>query len=129
MEFEEIGHGRVLTNLVQKILEETPRFSKEVRDALSDKEVETRPQRQNIRKEQPAALEVNKSERAQPLTAEEKVKAWNEKYPIGTRVKSLINNDGNLETRTRAVVLFGHRAAVYLQGYNGYFDLDEITLV
>jgi malonyl CoA-acyl carrier protein transacylase len=25
------------------------------------------------------------------------------------------------------MVLFGHRAAVYLQGYNGYFDLDEIA--
>jgi len=129
MEFEEIGHGRVLTNLVQKIQEETPKSSKKVREALPDKEVEARPQRQDVKKDQPAAVEVNKSERAQPLTSEEKVKAWNEKYPIGTRVKSLIKKDDNLETRTKAVVLFGHRAAVYLKGYNGYFDLDEITPV
>jgi len=129
MEFEEIGDGRVLTNLVQKIQEETPKSSKKVREALPDKEVEARPQRQDVKKDQPAAVEVNKSERAQPLTSEEKVKAWNEKYPIGTRVKSLIKKDDNLETRTKAVVLFGHRAAVYLKGYNGYFDLDEITAV
>jgi malonyl CoA-acyl carrier protein transacylase len=129
MEFEEIGHGRVLTNLVQKIQEETPKSSEKVREALPDKEVEARPQSQVVKKDQPAAVEVNKSERAQPLTPEEKVKAWNEKYPIGTRVKSLIKKDDILVTRTRAVVLFGHRAAVYLKGYNGYFDLDEITAV
>jgi hypothetical protein len=34
-----------------------------------------------------------------------------------------------LETKTKAVVLFGHRAAVYLEGYNGYFNLDEIKVV
>jgi hypothetical protein len=33
----------------------------------------------------------------------------------------------NLETRTEAKVLFGHRAAVYMKGHNGYFDLDEIV--
>jgi hypothetical protein len=31
-----------------------------------------------------------------------------------------------LVTRSEAVVLFGHRAAVFLEGYHGYFDLDEI---
>lgn len=119
MEFEEIGHGRVLTNMVQKIQEETPKSSEKVREALPGKEVKS---------DQPAAVEVNENERALPLTAEDKVNAWNEKYPIGTRVKSLIVKDDNLETRTKAVVLFGHRAAVYLKRYNGYFDLDEITI-
>ncbi len=37
--------------------------------------------------------------------------------------------DDDLETRTKAVVLFGHRAAVYMKGYNGYFDIDEITAI
>lgn len=117
MEFEEIGHGRVLTNMVQKIQEETSNSSGKDLEALPGKEVKS---------DQPAAVEVNQNEKALPLTAEDKVNAWNEKYPIGTRVKSLIIKDDNLETRTRAVVLFGHRAAVYLKGYNGYFDLDEI---
>ena len=34
---------------------------------------------------------------------------------------------GELTTRTSAIELFGHRAAVYMEGYNGYFDLDEIA--
>lgn len=129
MEFEEIGYGRVLTHMVQKIQEETPKSFTKVRGALPDEEVEASPQRQDVEKNQPTAVELNNSERANPLTAEEKVKAWNEKYPVGTPVKSLIKKDDNLETRTKAVVLFGHRAAVYLKGYNGYFDLDEITAV
>jgi hypothetical protein len=34
-----------------------------------------------------------------------------------------------METKTEAMVLFGHRAAVYVKGFHGYFDLDEITPV
>jgi len=60
------------------------------------------------------------------VTAEEKIAAWNAKYPIGTFVKSTTARYGQLETRTQALVLFGHRAAVYMKGYNGYFDLDEL---
>jgi hypothetical protein len=33
-----------------------------------------------------------------------------------------------LTTRTPAIVLFGHRAAVYMEGFNGYFDLDELSV-
>ena len=59
--------------------------------------------------------------------AEQKVLAWNKRHPVGTKVKSLVMDYGELTTRTSAVELFGHRAAVYMEGYNGYFDLDEIT--
>ena len=65
-------------------------------------------------------------EGSQALSADEKVGAWNKNYGIGTKVKSLLIDDEGLETRTAAQVLIGHRAAVYLEGYNGYFDLDEI---
>lgn len=58
--------------------------------------------------------------------AEEKVRAWNEQYPVGTKVKSTVFDYDELETRTEAVVLFGHRAAVYMKDFNGYFDLDEL---
>jgi malonyl CoA-acyl carrier protein transacylase len=75
------------------------------------------------------SVETAKDEKAQPITADEKVAAWNKKHPIGTRVKSMIMDDDNLETRTKAVVLFGHRAAVYMKNYNGYFDLDEIKVI
>ena len=59
--------------------------------------------------------------------AEQKVLAWNKRHPVGTKVKSLVMDYGELTTRTSAVELFGHRAAVYMEGYNGYFDLDEIA--
>ena len=95
MEFEEIGHGKVLTGLVQKIPKETP------------------------------ASAVAKPQQA--LTAQERVSMWNQNYPVGTRVKSAIIEGDDLETRTEAVVLFQHRPAVYLKGYKGYFDLEEIT--
>jgi hypothetical protein len=39
------------------------------------------------------------------------------------------NYQGELQTRTEASILFGHRAAIYMQGYQGYFDLDEVTPV
>ncbi len=117
MEFEEIGHGKVLTKLVHKIQEETPKVLK---DDMQNRQVEAEKSslEQEIENDQQDSI---------PLTAEEKVRAWNQNHPIGTRAKSMIIEDDDLETRTEAVVLFGHRAAVYMKGYNGYFDLDEIT--
>ncbi|WP_272932510.1 ACP S-malonyltransferase [Sulfidibacter corallicola] len=112
MEFEEIGHGTVLTKILAKIIQERPEPPKRVQE-----EVQGTPRQK--------AIETGEPE-PEPLTAEEKVAAWNREHPIGTKVRSSIIEDDNLETRTKAVVLFGHRAAVYLTGYKGYFDLDEL---
>lgn len=98
MAFEEIGHGRVLTQMVDK-----------------------------IRKETPPAQTATTNQTAPLLTADEKVRQWNQNHPAGTRVRSAIIGDEVLETDSQAVVLFGHRAAVYMKQYNGYFDLDEVT--
>jgi malonyl CoA-acyl carrier protein transacylase len=95
MQFEEIGHGDVLTKLVHTIKQQS-----------------------GVRPKAPA-----------PQSADEKVLHWNQKYPIGTKVRSTMAEYKALVTRTAAVVLFGHRAAVYMSGYNGYFDLDELTPV
>lgn len=57
---------------------------------------------------------------------QKKIEQWNQDYPVGTQV-SIDGYDGPLETRTRAMLLFGHRAAIYLKDYNGYFHLDDIT--
>jgi malonyl CoA-acyl carrier protein transacylase len=106
MSFEEIGHGNVLSKILKKIMEES---TAPVKLAAVPQPVD-----------EPA-------EETEPRTAEEKVAAWNRKYRVGTKVKSMIIEDEDLETRTQAVVLFGHRAAVYLTGYKGYFDLDELS--
>lgn len=101
MEFEEIGHGDVLTKLVKKIRREIPDPRKHTVPA------EPKPRR----------------------SAPELVRDWNETNPVGTRVRSTVGDYGTLETATEATVLFGHRAAVYMAGYRGYFDLNEIELV
>lgn len=101
MDFEEIGFGEILSKLVKKIITET-------RKPLENPSKSSR-----------------ENEEMVSLSAEEKVRVWNQKYPIGTRVKSIILDDEDLETKTEAIILFGHRAAVYMKGYNGYFDLDE----
>lgn len=130
MEFEEFGPGDVLTRLVDTIRKQTP-------DAVLDgfafvaaapaapvavTPVATAPA--------PAALAANDANAirvpAAARAATDKVQAWNRSHPVGTRVKSTIADYSDLETRSEALVLFGHRAAVYMKGYNGYFDLDEL---
>lgn len=106
VEFEEVGYGDVLTKLVFTIKAQTPEASLE-QFANADAGA--------------------KGANSKHGDARARVLAWNNAHPIGTRVKSLIADYGSLETRTEAVVLFGHRAAVYMKGYNGYFDLRELA--
>lgn len=51
---------------------------------------------------------------------------WNQHYPVGTQVKSDVYPDAVHKTRTEAVPLFGQKPVIYLEGFNGYFDLHEI---
>jgi malonyl CoA-acyl carrier protein transacylase len=99
MQFLEIGHGNVLTRMLGAIKQEA---------AI------------------PASQAAPRSGAA-AVPAGEKVAAWNRSYPVGTRARSTADSREILETRTAALVLFGHRAAVYMTGYNGYFDLDELV--
>jgi malonyl CoA-acyl carrier protein transacylase len=110
-EFEEVGHGDVLTRMLHTIRQQTPQSVLAPYLAAERQEIP------------PAAAP------AKTAGAAQKVAAWNRKYPLGTRVKSLLTDYQNLETRSEAVVLFSHRAAVYMKGYNGYFDLDELLPV
>jgi malonyl CoA-acyl carrier protein transacylase len=120
--FEEVGFGDVLTRIHQTIKRQTPDTALEpylaelrAREAAVAERAVTAPEAATAR---PAAAPVSS-----PV---EKVTAWNRAHAVGTRVRSALVA-GPLATRTPAMVLFGHRAAVYLQGYNGYFDLDEIA--
>lgn len=107
IDFEEIGNGNVLTKLIHKIKEESSGSEGKKSNKYTSK-IST-------------IVEVKNQ------TPEKKVNAWNKQYAIGTKVKSSIIDDDNLETRTEAIVLLGYRCAVYMKGYNGYFDLDEIS--
>ncbi len=115
MQFEEIGHGDVLTRLI-----------KSIRDYIA----------KNAAKATPAAAPATApiittvaapAAGGDAMSAEQKVAAWNQRHAVGTRVRSSLMDDATLETRTEALVLFGHRPAVYVKGYNGYFDIDEIA--
>jgi len=116
MSFEEIGHGEILSKLVVSIREQTPLPVQ----AEKDKQTGPATTRDEGHGKIPWLDDI------QSLTAEEKVSLWNRQYPVGTRIKSSFSDQDNLETRTEAVVLFGHRSAVYMKGFNGYFDLDEV---
>ncbi|HEX8611510.1 MAG TPA: ACP S-malonyltransferase [Telluria sp.] len=110
--FEELGHGDVLTKLVMTIKLQTPEtvLDQLIKDGLAGEAAAA-----------PVSAPVKLTD------AQEKIALWKKMHPVGTRVKSSLLNLDNLETRTDAVLLFGHRAAVYLKGYNGYFALDELT--
>ncbi|MCG8338890.1 MAG: ACP S-malonyltransferase [Proteobacteria bacterium] len=72
--------------------------------------------------------DVKKAYKQQIEELHKKIETWNKTYPLGTKV-SVEGYDEELKTRTEAMVLFGHRAAIYMKGYNGYFALDEVTPV
>ncbi|WGS47007.1 ACP S-malonyltransferase [Burkholderia sp. JSH-S8] len=107
-QFEELGHGDVLTRLVQTIRQQTPA---ERITALADE----------VRASQEVVARVDSN------SAANKVAEWNRRHPVGTRVHSTRPEYRGLVTRTEAVLLFQHRAAVYMDGYHGCFDLDELT--
>jgi malonyl CoA-acyl carrier protein transacylase len=105
-EFAELGPGDVLTKLIKGIRSQfkpdaAPRQTAAPAPAASAPRVQ-------------AAIDPR-----------QRVADWNRSHPVGTVVR--VKGYGEpLTTKTQAVVLFGHRAAVYMQGYNGYFALDDV---
>lgn len=138
--FEELGVGDVLTKLQgyiekdyyakhpdKKPVETTPEApkateAKEVKE--TKKEVKTETVKKDTSKDtaKTTPKENKKSTDEDPKII---VAQWNENYAVGVKLKS-DHFEEILETRTEAVLLFGHRAAVYMKGYNGYFDLKEV---
>jgi len=138
MEFVEIGHGDVLAKMIVKIRQIAAKAAAE--QAPPPAQAEEKSEVPNV--DAAVAASASAAEDAggahgessrgarddRFALAERKVAAWNSRHPVGTGVKSLVAEHGALITRTPAVVLFGHRAAVYMEGFNGYFDLDELSL-
>lgn len=126
MKFEEIGYKSTLYRMVKSIEMDIMKSGKKTLLVnLGNEKWESNDKKQisiNLQKK-----ELNHN--TEMLSADEKVAFWNKKYPIGTKVKSILIEDQELETRTEAVVLFGHRAAVYIKNFNGYFDLDELEII
>ncbi|WP_285222339.1 MULTISPECIES: ACP S-malonyltransferase [unclassified Lysobacter] len=137
MEFVEIGHGDVLAKMIVKIRQIA---AKAGADQAPTAQVEKKSEVPNVGAVVAASASAAgdaSGAHAQSngganndrfALAEQKVAAWNTRHPVGTGVKSVAAEHGALITRTPAIVLFGHRAAVYMEGFNGYFDLDELSL-
>lgn len=138
MEFVEIGHGDVLAKMILKIrqiaakaaAEQTPPPARaEENTKVADGDAAVAASASAAEDARGADGKPNGDAREDRFAlAERKVAAWNSRHRVGTGVKSLVAGHGALITRTPAVVLFGHRAAVYMEGFNGYFDLDELSL-
>jgi len=70
-------------------------------------------------------MPFNKVDREKVL---EQIDLWNKHYPLNTKVRV----DGYSEvkaTRTAAMLLFNKKPVIYLEGHNGYFDLDAVSPV
>lgn len=124
MEFVEIGFGDVLTKMIKNIKIQTAQL-----DAKDNNRIN--PVSSDDKVVPSASLVLDSKVESAPVNGNAAilVEQWNKKYPVGARFKSNVTNYSELETRTKAMVLFGHRAAVYMKGYNGYFDLNEIAPV
>ncbi|ASY69355.1 hypothetical protein [Sinorhizobium fredii] len=64
-----------------------------------------------------------------PKALQAAVDGFNRRYPIGTDVL-LKKDDGSMietKTRSRAEVLSGHSAVIWLEGISGYYLLSRVT--
>lgn len=106
-EFEEIGNGDVLTKLMLSI-----------KSHFSANRNSQQASPTNFKVEQVAPLEV----------LHRQIDYWNKHYAIGTKVK-VAEGKEELQTRTEAMIILGHKAVIYMQSYKGYFALNEVSAV
>jgi len=109
--FVEIGPGNVLTNMQKNI---SPDPSLELPDREVDSGIEIKSQNAKIKRSSNRAIE--------------QVSNWNNRHPIGVKIK-LKESGENYKTRSKAMLLFGDKAAIYLQGKKGFFPLADISSV
>lgn len=117
LEFIECGHGEVQTKMITKIKRE-----------LDIKPINNKPK--IVEAKQAPSPEVGKHvyvEASKSISPVEKIQQWNSCFPVGSKFKSDMTDFGVLRSCTEATVLFGHRAAVYMEGVKGYFDIDQLT--
>jgi hypothetical protein len=64
-----------------------------------------------------------------PAQQQKLVDEWNAKHAVGARVKLLKDDDSIVETvtRSRAELLSGHTAVIWLEGVSGCYCLERVT--
>jgi trans-AT polyketide synthase, acyltransferase and oxidoreductase domains len=63
-------------------------------------------------------------ERRQALR--EQIVRWNQNYPVGTTVNCEVYPGRIHRTSSPATLLFERKAVIYLEGFSGYFHLDDV---
>jgi len=74
---------------------------------------------------------MNRKKKPNLLTLQRQCDAWNDRYPIGTKVIVTKDVSGEVETITRsdAQVLSGHTAVIWLEGITGCYELERVRPV
>ncbi len=132
VEFEELGVGDVLKKLVKTIqqdfiaMEQNKKMIPSSTHTQSSQENE--PEIANTTSVKSTEINGRTSQKIETEALHKSIIDWNNTFPIGTRV-NVKGYEDKLRTSTCAKLLFGHRAAIYMDGYNGYFSLDDVTAV
>ena len=137
MQFEELGVGKILTKLIPSIKREYQTQQQcSLKDSHSQRHKEIDPSlasqseikdvRTNIEGSRQFETQFTMDKEKLAADARNKVEQWNSLYPVGTKVP-VPGYDKELKTNSPAVILFRYRAAIYMEDYNGYFSLDEIS--
>lgn len=129
-QFEELGVGEVLTKLVATIQEYSIETDQYRHDSRRGKTEQVEPDIRPLTAQGTEAVKTfsNLEQEREIDVLHKRIADWNKTYPIGTQV-TVTGYEDKLKTCTKAVVLFGYRAAIYMEGYNGYFALNEVTPV
>jgi malonyl CoA-acyl carrier protein transacylase len=139
-EFAELGVGEVLTKLI-KPNRDYFTVAAAATAAATRKSDETRIQRKSevtvMIPVKPIPKNVEnpyKPTVTLPILTNEKgtkapvpsIEIWNAENPVGTAVR-VMGREGVYATRLPAVLLFGSKPAIFLDGFRGYFDLAAVA--
>ena len=128
----ELGESSVLSKMIIKIQREFAVTAQlQQNEAINDTPLTDTALPQNEQQssvEQSVNRQANKTASAHIDEANSLVKQWNDSYTKGTRVQ-VKGFSGAHTVASSAQILFGHRAVIYLQGFKGYFDLKDLTVL
>lgn len=139
--FEEIGHSQVLSKMIESIRKAEVLPVKKLAEPSSNEDGAVYAMSRRTRTQPKGfdadVVEEGKIERSRPISDAQSellspcdlVKKWNKSYRIGDKVRARIVASVILETRTEAILLFKNKAVVYLKGYSGYFEIQELSVV
>jgi len=113
-DFVEVGPGSVLTNM-QKSIDADPSLKLEDSETLKFQ-----------RDAQDMTMQTSQIKNdLVSSSAFDIASSWNNNHSIGAKIR--LSDSGEIyETKSKAMVLFGNKAVIYLTSKNGFFPLNEV---